>query len=159
MCEKSGHTGIECPWVYTRCRKITCNGSRKLLISKQPHSLGNRFLKCENCDAFQWFDDAIGLVGPSSIQPNEGGCFGCGDLKHWIKECPWRETSCSVPTCKGKRLLSLSGTTHNYGIPYLKCSDCQKFQWMADVLFASRTKELEVVDGLCKAIVNKMQFK
>ncbi|OVA05270.1 hypothetical protein BVC80_441g6 [Macleaya cordata] len=32
MCEKSGHTGIECPWVYTRCRKITCNGSRKLLI-------------------------------------------------------------------------------------------------------------------------------
>ncbi|OVA08169.1 hypothetical protein BVC80_1721g28 [Macleaya cordata] len=85
MCGLDGHTCIECPWVYTRCRKPGCNGSRKLLCSTQPNSVGRRFLTCQKstCKQFQWLEKALSLVVSSPPQSYYvDGCFGCGDTNH-----------------------------------------------------------------------------
>ncbi|OVA19833.1 hypothetical protein BVC80_1689g20 [Macleaya cordata] len=109
MCDRIGHIGIVCPWVYTR--RPFCNGIRKLLISTKPNSIGTRFMTCERigCNYFQWFDDALNSIRSWT---HRSGCFGCGVADHWIDACPWNNTPCSSKGCDGKRKLSLSTTEH-----------------------------------------------
>ncbi|OVA10363.1 hypothetical protein BVC80_1493g4 [Macleaya cordata] len=144
-CSREGHDSVDCLWVYIKCRKPSCNGIRKLLRSSQPTSLSKKFFTCHHptCNRFQWFEEAFNGVSSSSTQhPYGDGCFGCGATDHWIKACPWRDTQCTEPNCKGMRKLKISGTEHNYGISYLKCLECDTCEWLSDVLVASKAKEL-----------------
>ncbi|OVA01519.1 hypothetical protein BVC80_7699g3 [Macleaya cordata] len=60
-CSREGHDSINCSWVYTRCRKPSYNGIRKLLRSSQPTSLGKKCFTCQHptCNGFQWFEEQL----------------------------------------------------------------------------------------------------
>ncbi|OVA19123.1 zinc finger protein [Macleaya cordata] len=51
------------------------------------------------------------------ITVKAGGCFGCGETNHWMKNCPWADTAAPKSKCEGKRRLALSKTVHNLGYP------------------------------------------
>ena len=159
MCDRKGHIGIHCPWVYTRCRIPPCNGVRKLLVSEQPQSFGGKFMTCSKlgCGYFMWFDEAYLSSKTSPHAP--GSCFGCSSLRHLINACPWKVTPCSFPNCNGKMKLKISNTEHNFEIPYLKCKKCNHFEWMSDVLDAKKKENVEVrMKDICTEFLTKLQM-
>ncbi|OVA12772.1 zinc finger protein [Macleaya cordata] len=169
MCDQVGHIAIVCPWVYTRCKYVKCNGIMKLLISNQPQSAGEKFFTCHHpyCNGFKWFDDAMSsYVGSGSAEHlKKIECWGCGDPDHFMVSCPYYKSPCKKGGCIGVKNLRLSRTLHNYGVPYLKCDECDDFVWMSDVLtLAEKTKDkgnvrvsFELsVDELCQGIVKKV---
>ncbi|KAF6164502.1 hypothetical protein GIB67_025328 [Kingdonia uniflora] len=61
MCNLEGHIASKCPWVYTKCKKATCNGIMKLMISLTKNNYERKFLKYQHsiCGSFQWLSDAV----------------------------------------------------------------------------------------------------
>ena len=37
------------------------------------------------------------MVHPRNLPKNRGACFGCGQMDHMIRSCPYRDTSGSFP--------------------------------------------------------------
>ncbi|OVA18838.1 zinc finger protein [Macleaya cordata] len=56
-CGGSDHWYNECPWVRNPCRKDGCVGIRKLKISGKKWSDGEKFLRCNLCEDFEWLKD------------------------------------------------------------------------------------------------------
>ncbi|KAL5700775.1 cycloartenol synthase [Ranunculus cassubicifolius] len=100
-----------------------------LFTSQTSTNPGRKYLKCQfgSCrSGLQWLDEA--LLGVS--QPN--GCFNCGCIGHWVKDCPWVDSQCKTAGCPGKRILRSSKQQLTYGWRFLKCYCCGDFQWLKD---------------------------
>ena len=80
MSEHEGHIATECKWVYSNCEVPTCNGLRKLLVSKNKKSYRKRYLKCQQdkCVGFKWLEEEIQQSSCSSSQSSNNACFICG---------------------------------------------------------------------------------
>ncbi|KAF6161265.1 hypothetical protein GIB67_009152 [Kingdonia uniflora] len=61
ICNFEGHIVSKCPSVYIKCKKATCNGIMKLMISLTKNNYERKFLKCQHsiCGSFQWLSDVI----------------------------------------------------------------------------------------------------
>ncbi|OVA03945.1 zinc finger protein [Macleaya cordata] len=147
ICQLTDHLAPTCPYSYTKCKNLKCQGIRKLMISRTSKNPNRMFLKCQyaTCNgSFQWLDDVIlenqTVTGNSSTptQHRSVGCFGCGESDHWKKHCPWLGTTCRVLGCSGIREMKLSSWEGHKGEKYLWCSKCQDFQWFTE---AQKLKE------------------
>lgn len=131
MCDQSGHIASECQWVYTSCPNSTCWGTRRISTSHTSRNPGRKFLVCQNgnCQSgIEWLDEAI------MCRAKKEGCFMCGELGHWMKDCPWEGVQCQSRGCKSIRKLRTSQTLQTQGWRYLKCYDCGSFQWLKDAV-------------------------
>ena len=158
MCGRVGHNPNQCPWLYSRCRYLSCNGIRKLLVSDQEATLGKKIFTCSRlgCEYFQWFETAVTMA---KKPPFSEGCFGCGNKNHALESCPWNETGCSETNCDGRRHMLICKNEHNYRIPYLKCKLCGKFQWLSDVIGQPQKEELrEIFDSRCSEYFSKLNI-
>ena len=158
MCGREGHQPTQCPWLYSRCRHLSCNGIRKLLVSEQENTMGKKYFTCSRlgCEYFQWFDNAMATTRKSPITE---GCLGCGNKNHSLENCLWKETGCSQTHCDGKRVIKIAKTEHNYRIPYLKCKSCENFQWLSDVLTEVKKEQLpEIFDNWCTEYFSKLNI-
>ncbi|KAF9624579.1 hypothetical protein IFM89_012001 [Coptis chinensis] len=75
-----------CPLKDSPC--LSCSTTRVVRTSRKPHSLGQKFLSCPNCNNFQWVKDAVkmlmerrnwmndgvkGAIEPRKLQFEDGG--------------------------------------------------------------------------------------
>lgn len=162
MCSEKYHESMDCPWIYSRCKLVPCNGIRKLLKVKDGVNSGKKFLSYSNpmCSYFEWFDGATDAV--KSMAPQyKGGCDACaGD--HRFADCPWSQTPCINPKCHSTkvRMLNIAQTSWNYGIGYLKCQKCEDFQWVSDAIFVEKQKQLcNSEDRICAQFKDKVKIK
>lgn len=109
------------------------------------------------CSYFEWFDDAIKSIAPQY----NGGCKACvGD--HKFSDCPWSQTRCINPKCNSTKvgILNISQTSWNYGIGYLKCLECEDFQWVSDAIFMKKQKQLDnIEDQICAQLKIKCTIR
>lgn len=155
MCEKGMHEEIDCPWIYSRCKMVPCNGLRKLLKAQTDDHAGEKFFSCSICSYFEWFSDATTPGKAMQIQlPSPLSCFACGDKSHGKSNCPWANQPYKKKKCKGTVTLYICNNEHNGGIAYLKCTNCLEFQWLSDAVFhQSKAATLKMTE-LCKQIGN-----
>ncbi|OUZ99364.1 zinc finger protein [Macleaya cordata] len=62
ICQLTDHLALTCPYLYTQCKIVKCEGIRKLMISRTSKNPNRMFLKCQyaTCvSSFQWLDDVI----------------------------------------------------------------------------------------------------
>ncbi|KAF5200857.1 hypothetical protein FRX31_009556 [Thalictrum thalictroides] len=93
---------------------------------------GRKYLACQfnSCKGgWQWLDEAI-AEAESTIKSPSKACYGCGVEGHWLKNCPWKGLSCRIENCRGKRHLKTSEKLKSSGWKFLKCYDCNDFQWL-----------------------------
>lgn len=158
MCDKEYHETKSCPWVYSRCKHIPCNGVRALLRSKTDQTNGRTFFKCLNptCNYFEWFDLASSPTTALQIKlPSPNCCIACGEENHFFNNCPLQNQSCFKQNCNSK--LELKVCKHNVNIAYLVCKkkDCDAFRWASDALVIEtketlKGKVLEICDEFKK---------
>ncbi|KAF6146121.1 hypothetical protein GIB67_015559 [Kingdonia uniflora] len=90
MCNFESHIASKCLWVYTKCKKTTCNGIMKLMLSLTENTYERKFLKCQHliCRSFQWLSDVVNQAkGAEGGSSSSNGCFGCGQNSHWVRDC------------------------------------------------------------------------
>ncbi|KAF6139485.1 hypothetical protein GIB67_018995 [Kingdonia uniflora] len=141
MCFINTHGAKDCLWVYTSCKKPTCNGLRKLLTSYTPQNYGRKYLQCHlsSCSLFQWLNHALkeveGVSGSSKDQ-TQTSYFGCGKTDHWWRSCPWRETHYHMKGFTKIIKLKTSMQPKSNGEKYLKCQndECKEFIWLRDAI-------------------------
>lgn len=93
ICAVGSHESKVCPWMYSRCKHIPCNGIRQLLRSKTTETEGEMFFRCSNptCRYFEWFALAIDVVGCADIKLLFKICScACGEAGHSYNKCPLR---------------------------------------------------------------------
>ncbi|KAF6158511.1 hypothetical protein GIB67_040025 [Kingdonia uniflora] len=137
MYNLEGHIASKCPWVYTKCKKATCNGIMKLMISLTENNYERKFLRCQHsiCGSFQWLSDVVnhakGAEGGSS---SSNGYFGCGQSNHWVRDCPWVRFPCTAHGCNHLMKMFTSKTQQSFVQKFLKCEDpiCNNFIWLTD---------------------------
>ncbi|KAF6168981.1 hypothetical protein GIB67_038478 [Kingdonia uniflora] len=138
ICGEGHQAFLECPWIYSRCKKQGCNGIMILKVSSSEANPNRLFLSCQysKCDTFKWLSDAIKESKCESGPSFNGGCFG------WWKECPWRTTNCG---CGAPRNLCTSKTEATKGQKFLKCvnSQCLKFVWLKEAMQAEENNSDE----------------
>lgn len=158
-CEQGSHESKVCPWMYSRCKHIPCNGIRQLLRSSTRETDGEMFLKCSNptCTYFEWFDSASHPLKSKNIKlPKENCCCACGEETHCYKECPLHKQECYKEQCKSIMQLRRCKNEHNRNIAYLICTDCEAFRWVSDHLFiAAKNRVIHSsfnLNAICKEL-------
>ncbi|KAL5711198.1 cycloartenol synthase [Ranunculus cassubicifolius] len=143
MCDQLYHSACDCPFVYLTCRVPKCYGIRKLQTSHTSENPERKYLICqyEHCGDFQWLEDAI--IQSKMPAARQVGCFHCGEIEHWYKNCPWDGCPCKKKKCGGRRKLLTSKVEQSSGKKFLKCSTCGDFQWFTDALSAQEKYQHE----------------
>ncbi|KAF6169711.1 hypothetical protein GIB67_004103 [Kingdonia uniflora] len=64
------------------------------------------------------------------------GCYGCGGLNYWVRECPWILSNCKKLRCNDVMKLFTFTKASLYGLKFLKCQNvqCGKFMWLNDAI-------------------------
>lgn len=161
ICAQGIHDPKVCPWIYSRCKYIPCNGIRQLLCSKAKETNEKMFLKCSipTCQYFEWFDDAIDPVKCKMVKlPVENGCYACGESGHCFKNCPLQNQTCNKDHCKSKMEMKFCKNEHNKNIAYLTCTDCDGFKWVSDEVFIAAKNRIMhsslQLNAICKELNN-----
>lgn len=158
MCDQEGHSADECPWVYTSCKEPNCDGIRKITKSNTSSNPGRKFLACQygSCtNGWKWLDEELKLaLEPKNIAQNQ--CYRCNEIGHWMKECPWIGLKCRV--CSSNRVLKTSGKSTSKGDKYLKCYNCQDFQWLKDAQNAKRKEDIMQQQGVEPTVTINMSL-
>ncbi|KAF6138853.1 hypothetical protein GIB67_018584 [Kingdonia uniflora] len=84
----------------------------------------------------KWLSDAINEFKNPTSSSSLVGCYGCGGLNHWVRECPWTLSNCKRLGCNDVIKLFTSTKASSYGLKFLKCQNvqCGKFMWLKDAI-------------------------
>lgn len=145
MCEQGNHDTKVCPWIYSRCKHVPCNGVRALLQSTTNENYGKMFLKCTipSCNYFEWFEDASNHCKSKLVLlPSNKSCQACGEDDHCIESCPLHHQLCFSSNCNSRMYLKICINQHNKGITYLTCQKCDAFRWETDCIFLAAKEKV-----------------
>lgn len=161
LCEKSMHEEIDCPWIYTRCKMVPCNGIRKLQKARTEVNYGKKFFSCTICSYYEWFEEASNeATAMKIVLPSRHSCSACGDKSHKLANCSWDNVPCMRKKCKGSMKLNICKKEHNQDIAFLTCH-CGEFSWVSDAVSNAAKAKVKSsalqMEELCKQI-HKIQM-
>ena len=145
----------QCPFLYNICKVPNCYGIRKVQTSQTSQNPGKKYLICqyEQCGHFQWLEEAI-----TEPEKSISGCFKCGEIGHFMKNCPWDVSPCQDSSCNGVRRILTSKRAESQGRKFLKCCACGSFQWLVDALLKKKIacqNESKLVLDICKLSIRE----
>ena len=95
QCRKPGHKVSHCPQKSLSNSKRCCyrcgSTEHSLHDCTLPVDTGLPFAKCFVCNTQGHLSGAC-PENPKGVYPNGGGCKVCGDVRHFVKDCPLKNT-------------------------------------------------------------------